>query len=45
MAPEKPRVIATGGMANLIAPYTEAIEAVDPMLTLKGLQILHEQNQ
>lgn len=44
MAPEKPRVIATGGMANLIAPYTEAIEAVDPMLTLKGLQILHEQN-
>lgn len=44
MAPEKPRVIATGGMASLIAPYTEAIEAVDPMLTLKGLQILHEQN-
>ena len=45
MAPEKPRVIATGGMASLIAPYTEAIEAVDPMLTLKGLQILHEQNR
>ncbi len=45
MAPAKARVIATGGMAALIAPYTEAIEAVDPMLTLKGLQILHEQNQ
>lgn len=44
MAPDKPRVIATGGMAALIAPYTEAIEAVDPMLTLKGLQILHARN-
>ena len=41
---ESPQVIATGGMAELIAPYTESIEFVDPMLTLKGLNILHEKN-
>ncbi len=41
---ETPQVIATGGMAELIAPYTEAIQIVDPMLTLKGLNILHEKN-
>ena len=38
---ETPQVIATGGMAELIAPYTESIQIVDPMLTLKGLNILH----
>jgi type III pantothenate kinase len=41
---ETPRVIATGGMAELIASYTESILFVDPMLTLKGLYILHEKN-
>ena len=43
-SPERPRVIATGGMAELIAPYAPAIEKVEPMLTLKGLQILYEKN-
>ena len=42
--PERPKVIATGGMAELIAPYAPAIEKVDPMLTLKGLQLLYEKN-
>ena len=41
---ETPQVIATGGMSELIAPYTESIQFVDPMLTLKGLSILHEKN-
>jgi type III pantothenate kinase len=41
---EPPQVIATGGMSELIAPYTESIQVVDPMLTLKGLYILHEKN-
>jgi len=41
---ETPQVIATGGMAELIAAYTESIQVVDPMLTLKGLFILHEKN-
>ena len=45
MAPTEPRVIATGGMAALIAPYCEAIEEVDPMLTLTGLRILYEQHR
>jgi type III pantothenate kinase len=39
------KVIATGGMAHLIAPYSRAIEEVDPMLTLKGLLILHRRQQ
>jgi type III pantothenate kinase len=45
MAPEDPKVIATGGMAALIAPNTPSIEAVEPMLTLEGLRLLHERNQ
>ena len=35
------RKIATGGMAELIAPYAPCIEIVDPLLTLEGLRILH----
>lgn len=35
-------VIATGGMAELILPYSPAIEFFDPTLTLTGLRILHE---
>ena len=41
---DSPKVIATGGMAELIATYTESIQIVDPMLTLKGLYILYEKN-
>ena len=41
---DTPLVIATGGMAELISRYTEAIQTVDLMLTLKGLCILHEKN-
>jgi type III pantothenate kinase len=40
-----PLVIATGGMAELISGYTKSIQVVDPMLTLKGLSILHEKNR
>ena len=42
--PDTPHVIATGGMAELISKYSEAIQTVDPMLTLKGLFLLHEKN-
>jgi type III pantothenate kinase len=38
------RVIATGGLARLIAPETESIEVVDDDLTLTGLRILFERN-
>jgi type III pantothenate kinase len=34
-------VIATGGMAQLIGPYSKVIKEIDPLLTLKGLQIIH----
>jgi type III pantothenate kinase len=38
------RVVATGGLANLIAPETKAIEAVEPDLGLIGLRLLYEIN-
>ncbi|MFH1214886.1 MAG: type III pantothenate kinase [Pseudomonadota bacterium] len=43
-APLTPMVIATGGMAGVIAPYAPSIESVEPMLTLEGLRIIHERN-
>ena len=42
---EEPLVIATGGLANLIAGETQAIDVVDPFLTLKGLYKLYKRNQ
>ncbi len=39
------RVIATGGLANVIAPYTKVIEVVDPWLTLDGLRLVSERNR
>ncbi|WP_433932887.1 type III pantothenate kinase [Sorangium cellulosum] len=38
------RVIATGGLARLIAPQTETIEVVDDDLTLTGLRLIYERN-
>ncbi len=37
---EPMKVLATGGMAHLIAPYSKRIEEVDTMLTLRGLHLL-----
>jgi len=37
---EEFRVVATGGMARLIAPYATMIQEIDPLLTLKGLEII-----
>ena len=45
LEPDIPHTIATGGMAKIIAPYADSINHVDPMLTLKGLRILHEHNK
>jgi type III pantothenate kinase len=38
----RPRIIATGGLAGLVAPHAPSIERVEPHLTLEGLRILHE---
>jgi pantothenate kinase (EC 2.7.1.33) len=39
-----PRVIATGGLASLIAEGSKTIEEVDPLLTLTGLRLIYEKN-
>lgn len=44
MAPAVPKVIATGGMAPLVAPHAASIETLDPMLTLEGLRLLYERH-
>jgi type III pantothenate kinase len=37
-------IIATGGMAHLVAPYSECLHIIDPLLTLKGLKIIFDEN-
>jgi type III pantothenate kinase len=37
-------VVATGGLADLVAPHSETIERVDPFLTLEGLRLVWELN-
>ncbi|MBA4538411.1 type III pantothenate kinase [Bacillus aquiflavi] len=41
---QNPTVIATGGLADLIAKESKAIDIVDPFLTLKGLQLIYKRN-
>ena len=41
---EETEAIATGGLAGHIVPFTETIDEVDDLLTLRGLKLLHERN-
>ncbi|MFD2115449.1 type III pantothenate kinase [Paenibacillus yanchengensis] len=40
-----PTVVATGGMAELIAEESESIKVVDPLLTLEGLRLIYDRNR
>lgn len=39
------RFIATGGLAPVIVPFTETVNEIDELLTLKGLRIIHRRNR
>ena len=41
----RPRIVATGGLAPLIATASEFIDEVDLTLTLDGLRLIHERNR
>lgn len=41
----KPRIIATGGLASLIATGSDYIEEVDDTLTLEGLRLIYERTR
>ncbi len=41
---DSPVVVATGGLAPLVAESIPSIDKVDPVLTLEGLRIIHELN-
>jgi type III pantothenate kinase len=41
----KPKVVATGGYAGLIAKETRVIDVVNPDLTLIGLRLIYEMNK
>lgn len=41
---EEPVVVATGGLANLIAKDSNTIDKVEPFLTLDGLRIIYQKN-
>jgi type III pantothenate kinase len=38
-------VVATGGLADLVAPHSRTIERVDPFLTLEGLRLVWTLNR
>ncbi|HLS09854.1 type III pantothenate kinase, partial [Lentibacillus sp.] len=40
-----PTVIATGGLASLIADASETIDYADKYLTLKGLHLIYKKNK
>ena len=39
----RPKVIATGGLASVLAPECETVDVVDETLTLKGMRLLWEE--
>ncbi|HEX6595553.1 MAG TPA: type III pantothenate kinase [Acidimicrobiales bacterium] len=39
------RVVSTGGLGSLMAPFSDCIERHDPWLTLHGLRLIFERNR
>jgi type III pantothenate kinase len=39
------KVIATGGLAEVVAKETQVVQVIAPWLTLEGLRIIWEMNQ
>jgi type III pantothenate kinase len=39
------QTVATGGLAELIAPHARTLDRVDPFLTLEGLRLVWERNR
>ena len=42
---EEVSTLATGGFAGMVVPYCKMLSSVDPLLTLKGLKLVHERNE
>lgn len=42
---EEAKAIATGGQADIIAPISRSISAVEPWLTLEGLRLVYERDR
>jgi type III pantothenate kinase len=41
---DRPKVVATGGLAPLIIPHCRSIDEHEPWLTLEGLRLVFERN-
>ena len=39
------RVVATGGLADVVAKQTPVVDAVDPHLSLVGLELFHRESR
>ena len=42
---QETRVVATGGLAHLVASEARTIERVEPYLTLEGLRLIFDRNR